>query len=228
MGASFALTAGLGDFIKKSVLEGFTTVNLGNLVIGMIAALLISVFILFIYKASFRGVVYNHSFGISLVVLSAISCLIICTISSNLVLSLGLIGALSLVRFRTAVKDPLDIVYLFWSISTGIACGAQRISFALVGGLFIGILLVVLNMVNMSSNTYLLVIRYERGADLDLKRRLSRFQYSIKSKTATKHRVEMTVQVKMKENNPSFVEDIAMLPGVMDAILVSYNGDYAE
>lgn len=218
----------MSDIIKKSVLEGFTTTNIGNLIVGMIAALLIAVFILFIYKTSFRGVVYNHSFGIALVVLSAISCLIICTISSNLVLSLGLVGALSLVRFRSAVKDPLDIVYLFWSISVGIACGAQRIPFALVGSIFIGILLVVLNMVKMASHTYLMVIRYEKGADLDLKRRLGKYNYEVKSKTVTRNRVELTVQLKLKTQDTHFVDDIASVQGVADAVLLSYNGDYAE
>ena len=218
----------MADIIKKSVLDSFTTANIANLVVGMIASLLIAFFILFIYKASFRGVVYNHSFGISLIVLSAISCLIICTISSNLVLSLGLVGALSLVRFRAAVKDPLDIVYLFWSISNGIACGAQRISFAIAGALLIGIVLIILNMSKSSINTYLLVIRYERGTDLDLRRKLSRYNYSIKSKTASRNRVEITVQLKTKTNDVSFVEDISNSPGVMDAVLVSYNGDYAE
>lgn len=218
----------MADIIKKSVLDSFTTANIANLVVGMIASLLIAFFILFIYKASFRGVVYNHSFGISLIVLSAISCLIICTISSNLVLSLGLVGALSLVRFRAAVKDPLDIVYLFWSISNGIACGAQRISFAIAGALLIGIVLIILNMSKSSINTYLLVIRYERGTDLDLRRKLSRYNYSIKSKTASRNRVEITVQLKTKTNDVSFVEDISNIPGVMDAVLVSYNGDYAE
>ena len=220
----------MGDIIKNSVQRNFDfqASSLPDLILGMVCAILISVFILFIYKASFRGVVYNHSFGISLIVLSAISCLIICTISSNLVLSLGLVGALSLIRFRTAVKDPLDIVYLFWSISSGIACGAQRIHFAFISALFIGIVLIILNMVNISSNTYLLVIRYEKGADVDLKRRLAKYAYSVKAKTATKNKTELTVQIKMKNSNTDFVDDISSIPGVIDAILVSYNGDYAE
>ena len=221
---------GAGDIFKNSILRtfNFSTTDWSDLILGMVCSILISVFILFIYKSSFRGVVYNHSFGISLIVLSAISCLIICTISSNLVLSLGLVGALSLIRFRTAVKDPLDIVYLFWSISSGIACGAQRAQFAFIAALFIGIILIVLNLVNMSSNSYLIVIRYERGAELDLKRRLSKFNYSIKSKTSTKNKSELTVQIRMRDNNSSFVDDLASTPGVIEAILVSYNGDYAE
>jgi len=218
----------MGDIIKNSVQESFQTLDLNSLIWGMLWSVLLSVFILVIYKASFRGVVYNHSFGIALVVLSAISCMIICTISSNLVLSLGLVGALSLVRFRTAVKDPIDIAYLFWSISTGIACGAGLAIYALVGGLFIGIILVVLNFVNMSSNTYLLVLRFEKGLSLDLKRKLAKYKYSIKSKTATRNLVELTVQIKTKEKDPNFVDEFAEIPGVSEAILVSYNGDYAE
>ena len=220
----------MGNIIKDSIINSFdfSKVDYMPVILGLLFALVISTFILFIYKASFRGVVYNHSFGVSLVVLSAIACLIIATISSNLVLSLGLIGALSLIRFRTAVKDPLDIVYLFWSITTGIACGAQRIQFALIGALFIGITLIILSLVNIRSNTYLLIIRYERGADINLKKRLANFNHSIKSKTVNKSRIELTVQIKMKTKNTDFIDDIANTEGVSDAILVSYNGDYAE
>jgi hypothetical protein len=220
--------AGMEEFFKKSVVEKFTVANVNDLVVGMIFALLISLFILFIYRTTFRGVVYNHNFGVSLVVLSAISCLIISTISSNLVLSLGLVGALSLIRFRTAVKDPIDIVFLFWAISSGIACGAARYTFALIGALFIGILLMVLNMFNLSSATYLLVIRCEKSAEADAISALGELKYKIKSKTATKERAELTVEIKMKDNNTAFVDKVAEINGVTDAVLVSYNGDYAE
>ena len=224
------MTGGIGDVIRNSVLRSFNFqgTDWSDLILGLVFSLLISIFILFIYKASFRGVVYNHSFGISLIVLSAISTIIISTISSNLVLSLGLVGALSLIRFRTAVKDPIDMVYLFWAITTGIACGAQRIHFAFIGALFIGIIMIVLNMTNMASHTYLLVVRYEKGADIDLRRRLSKFNYVIKAKTSTKNRIELTIQLKLRDNNTSFVDDISSVPGVQDAVLVSYNGDYAE
>lgn len=216
------------DYFKRSVIESFTQTNIDKLIIGMIFSLLIALFILFIYRNTFRGVVYNHNFAVSLVVLSAISCLIISTISSNLVLSLGLVGALSLIRFRTAIKDPLDIVFLFWSISTGIACGAERFTYALVGALFIGILLMILNMFNLSSATFLLVIRAEKDAEEEVLKHLSNLKYKVKSKTVARGMMELTVEIKMKDNNTSFVDDISDLNGVNDAILVSYNGDYAE
>jgi len=219
---------GVQDYFKRSVYEAFTQTNIDRLIIGMIFSLLIALFILFIYKNTFRGVVYNHNFAVSLVVLAAISCLIISTISSNLVLSLGLVGALSLIRFRTAIKDPLDIVFLFWSISTGIACGADRYTYALVGALFIGILLMVLNMFNLASSTFLLVIRAEKEAEEAVLKQLSNMKYKVKSKTVTKGMTELTVEIKMKGTNTSFVDDISSIEGVNDAILVSYNGDYAE
>lgn len=222
--------AGISDFFKKSVLDGFTNTNVQDLVLGMVFALIISFFILFIYKTTFRGAVYNHNFAISLIVLSAISCLIICTISSNLVLSLGLVGALSLIRFRTAVKDPLDIVFLFWSISSGIACGANRMQFALIGALFIGILLLVLNMFNLSSASYLLVVKCDKENELDLNTALAGYKHTLKSKISSNDRLEYTVQIRLPKGkeDTSFVDSISEIKGVNDAIIVSYNGDYAD
>lgn len=225
---------GIRDFFKNSVLEELSVANINDLIVGMIFSILISLFILFVYRSTFRGVVYNHNFAVSLVVLSAISCLIISTISSNLVLSLGLIGALSLIRFRTAVKDPLDIVYLFWSITTGIACGAQRYTFALVGALFIGIVLMLLNMFNLSGASYLIVIKFDKDKDKEITDNINEIltdsKYKVKSKSVDKSKVELIyeIRIKNKEDKSSYVSDISLIDGVYDTVLVNYNGDYAE
>jgi uncharacterized membrane protein YhiD involved in acid resistance len=153
---------------------------------------------------------------------------IIMTISSNLVLSLGMVGALSIVRFRTAVKEPLDIVFMFWAIAIGITTGAKLYTLSIVSSLMIGLITVVLLRYKNSNNVYLLILQYEDLTNDELIKELSKLNYKIKSKTISMGLVELTLEVKLMGANTTFVEELSALDGVKNVSLVSYNGDFAQ
>lgn len=136
-------TINFQDVIKKSVLhlEAFRSVSYIDIFLGLACSFAIGMFIYFVYKRYFRGVVYSYNYNVSFVLMTMITTLIIMTISTNIILSLGMVGALSIVRFRTAVKDPLDIVYMFWAIAAGIATGAKMYPLAMIGSLAFGLTL---------------------------------------------------------------------------------------
>lgn len=221
---------GFQDIIKKSVLElaNFADLSMINILMGLSITLLMSLFIFYIYKITFEGVVYSHSFNTSLVLLSLITSLVIMTISSNIVLSLGMVGALSIVRFRAAIKDPKDIVFMFWAIATGIASGAGIYTVAVGGSLFIGMVLIVMANKKFRHNTYLLIIKYEDGVKQSIVPILDKLQYVLKSKTVSNEKIELTLELKRVGENTSFVEKLSSIEGVDSVILVKYNGDYAE
>lgn len=218
------------DIIKKSFLniESFAQVSLLDTIIGLLIAFLIGLFIYFVYKKTFRGVIYSHNYNITLVIMSMVTALVIMTISTNIVLSLGMVGALSIVRFRTAVKDPLDIVFMFWSISAGIASGAKVYEVAVLGSLIIGLAIYFLSKQKSKHNIYLLVIHYDENVDAEIKQELRKINYVIKSKIVRNYRVELTVEIRLKVDNTEFVNRVAKVEGVQDVSLVQYNGDYAS
>jgi uncharacterized membrane protein YhiD involved in acid resistance len=159
---------------------------------------------------------------------SLVTALIIMTISSNLILSLGMVGALSIVRFRTAVKDSMDIVYMFWAISVGIANGAGYFKISLIGSLFIAAVLIVLSRYRESSNPYLLIINYNQSGEEPLKDHMKKIgSYKLKSKTVTPENTELTIEIRT-DNDHQIVSDIQKINGVKDCVLVSYNGDYVS
>lgn len=223
-------TINFEDIIKKSVLklDVFSQVSLIDVVIGLLLAGIIGLFIFYIYKKTFRGVVYSYTFNVTLVVMTMITCLIIMTISTNIVLSLGMVGALSIVRFRTAIKDPLDIVFMFWAISSGIATGAGMYPISVIGSVIIAGTILLLSKYKFSDSAYLLVVHYTGETAHDaVKVKLKRMNYVLKSKTVRKNMTELTVEINLKSDNTSFVHDISEIEGVHDVVLVSYNGDYA-
>lgn len=216
--------------IKSSVLEGFRnsgdvswTLVLLTLAISFVLGLLIY----FIYKRTFAGVVYQRTFGLSLVMLTMVTSVVILTISSNLMLSLGMVGALSIVRFRTAVKDPLDTVYMFWAIATGIVVGAKLWIPALIASAAMSILMVVLSLFkNKKHMPYLLVIRFEEAAKADVQNLLRKFpQGKLKSKTVSRGVIELTLEMSIQDAEISLMDRFGSIPGVYDASLVSYSGD---
>lgn len=221
---------GLEDIIKKSILEleNFANISLFNIIIGLFITLSVALFIFYIYKITFDGVVYSHSFNTSLVLLSLITSLVIMTISSNIVLSLGMVGALSIVRFRAAIKDPKDIVFMFWAIAAGIASGAGIYPIALGGSLFIGIVLIIMSKKKFEISTYLLIINYDEYAKKDILSILNKLKYILKSKTVANGKIELTLELRKVGENTSYVETLSNIEGVDSAILVKYNGDYAE
>ncbi len=217
------------DIFKSSFLENVTSVSVLDMVIALVLAFLIGVFISFVYKKTFTGVMYSSSFGVSLIAMTMITTLVILAVTSNIVLSLGMVGALSIVRFRTAIKEPLDIAFLFWAIGAGIVLAAGLIPLAIFGSVVIGLILLIF--VNKKSYTapYIIVIRCEdKRAENEameyLKKQVKRT--TIKSKSVQKGTIELNVEVQLEKDDTDFVNTLAEMEGVDNAILVSYNGDY--
>lgn len=217
------------DIFKSSFLENVTAVNLLDMVIALGLAFVIGVFIFLVYKKSFSGVMYSSGFGVTLIALTIITTLVILAVTSNVVLSLGMVGALSIVRFRTAIKEPLDIAFLFWAIAAGIVLAAGMIPLAVFGSLFIGLVLIFFVNKKTRDNPYIMVVscldeKAEKQAEELLKEQVKK--YRIKSKTVTADAVEVNYEVRLKSEDTSFVQQVCRTEGVTQAILVSYNGDY--
>lgn len=218
------------DVIKQSFLdENFVnTLNSSDIFINLMATFIIGLFIFFIYKKTFQGVLYTQAFNISLVMVALVTTLIIMTISTNIVLSLGMVGALSIVRFRTAIKDSMDIVFMFWAISIGIANGAGYFQISIVGTLFISAVLFMLTRYRDTTAPYLLIIGYQEKSESDLKDYLTTIKkYKVKSKTITRDLTELTIELRT-DNDHLIVNDINKINGIESCVLVSYNGDYVS
>ena len=217
------------DIFKSSFLENMTSVTLLDMALALVLAFAPGMFIFLIYKKTFAGVMYSSSFGVTLVALTMITTLVILAVTSNVVLSLGMVGALSIVRFRTAIKEPLDIAFLFWSIAAGIVLAAGLIPLAVFGSVFIGVFLLIFANKKSHVNPYIVVLRCdghesEAAATEFLKEKVQRL--TVKSKTVQKGAVELNLEVRMKDENTDFINDLSEMQGVASAVLVSYNGDY--
>jgi uncharacterized membrane protein YhiD involved in acid resistance len=217
------------DIFKSSFLTNVTSVSLLDMVLALVLAFGVGLFVFFIYKKTYSGVMYSSSFGVTLIALTMITTLVILAVTSNVVLSLGMVGALSIVRFRTAIKEPMDIAFLFWSIAVGIVLGAGLIPLAVFGSVVIGIILLVFANRKDSSNPYIVVLscegnESEKAAAAYLAQQTNKC--IVKSKTARKGSVELNMEVRLKDDNTDFINKLADLPGVQNAVLVSYNGDY--
>lgn len=223
-------TLNFNDIFKSSFIEKMSSVSILDVFIALALAFVIGLFIMQVYKKTFKGVMYSESFGISLIALCLITTLIILAITSNVVLSLGMVGALSIVRFRSAIKEPIDIAYLFWAISAGIVIGARLIPLAVVGSIFIGIVMILFVNRKTTNNPYILVINCEDdNSENNALNLLSKTvdKYNVKSKTVSPvNGIEMTVEIGLKKNTTSFVNEISKINGVSNVVLVSYNGDY--
>ena len=217
------------DMFKNSFLNMFPeTVDPWQLVTVLAVSLLLGLCIYAVYRRCFMGVVYDHSFAISLVIMTVLVSVIIVTISSNVMLSLGMVGALSIVRYRTAVKSPLDLMFLFWAITTGIAVGATYYYIGIVAFLFVAVVFFVLRNVRGGSETYMLVL--ECSADLpveeEVRRALASYQTKVRSKVVRNDRAELTVEVLMKDDNMNVVNVISQIEGVDNVTMVQYRGSY--
>ncbi len=217
------------DIFKSSFLENITSVTILDMVIALSLAFGLGVFIFLVYKKTFKGVMYSASFGVTLIALTMISTLVILAVTSNVVLSLGMVGALSIVRFRTAIKEPLDIAFLFWSIAVGIVLAAGMIPLAVFGSVVIGVILIVFVNKKSHDNPYMVIIHCD-NADAENKAVESLKGYVqkcvVKSKTVAADSVELHYEVRLKSDDTSFVNALQVMPGVSDVVLVSYNGDY--
>ena len=217
------------DIFKSSFLENVTSISLLDMGIALVLAFCLGLFIFMIYKKTFSGVMYSSSFGVTLVALTMITTLVILAVTSNVVLSLGMVGALSIVRFRTAIKEPLDIAFLFWSIAVGIVLAAGMIPLAVIGSVVIGIVLLVFANQKSHVNPYIVVIRCADHASETNAMEFLNAQTQrcvVKSKTAQKGEVELNLEIRLKCDNTDFINTLADMSGVHSAVLVSYNGDY--
>lgn len=218
------------DIFKSSFLEKAASFSILDMVLAMGLAFALGLFIFLVYKKTFKGVMYSINFGASLMAMTMITTFIILAITSNVVLSLGMVGALSIVRFRSAVKEPIDIAFLFWSISAGIVLGAGLIPLAILGSLFIGIVLLVFVNKKTTDTPYILLVNMngdnpEKNVMEFVKGRVSK--YIVKSKTVSSgSHIELSIEVRLKNMTTDFVNDICKFEGVNNAVLVSYNGEY--
>ena len=217
------------DIFKSNFIENVTSVSMFDMVVALVLAFGLGMFIFLVYKKTYSGVMYSASFGTTLVALTMITTVVILAVTSNVVLSLGMVGALSIVRFRTAIKEPLDIAFLFWSIAAGIVLAAGMIPLAVIGSVIIGVILLVFVNRKAHKNPYIVVIRCdghdsEEKAKAFLDGKVERCV--VKSKTAQKGSVELNMEIRLKDDNTDFVNTLADMEGVQSAVLVSYNGDY--
>lgn len=217
------------DIFKSSFLESAVSFSVLDTLLGMACALVIGLFIFFIYKKTSASLMYSSSFGLTLIGLSLVTTLVIMAVTSNVILSLGMVGALSIVRFRAAIKEPIEIVFLFWSLAGGIVVGAGLIPLALIGAVIIGAVLLLMASRKTHENPYMLVLRLsdeaaEAAAIGILKENAAK--YVIKAKTVTAKGIELSYEVKLREATTAFVGKIGAVSGVESAALVSYNGEY--
>lgn len=217
------------DIFKSGFLENISSVSIFDMVLALVLAFGLGIFIFLIYKKTYTGVMYSSSFGVTLIALTMITTIVILAVTSNVVLSLGMVGALSIVRFRTAIKEPLDIAFLFWAIAIGIVLAAGMIPLAVIGSVIIGLILLVFVNRKSHSNPYIVVLRCEnheseRAAGEYLKKMTQRC--AVKSKTAQKGSIELNLEVRLKDDNTDFINILSEMNGVMSVVLVSYNGEY--
>ena len=217
------------DIFKSSFLENVNSVSLLDMVLALALAFGVGMFIFLIYKKTYAGVMYSSSFGVTLVALTMITTLVILAVTSNVVLSLGMVGALSIVRFRTAIKEPLDIAFLFWAIAVGIVLAAGFIPLAVFGSVVIGLILLAFANRKSHVNPYIVVLSCTDKAGEDAAMALlneNTKRCVCKSKTVRAGHIELNLEVRLKDENTDFVNRLCTLPGVESAVLVSYNGDY--
>ena len=217
------------DIFKSSFLQNVSAVQPLDMLIALVLAFCLGLFIFYVYKKTYQGVMFSSSFGVTLIALTMITTLVILAVTSNVVLSLGMVGALSIVRFRTAIKEPLDIAFLFWSIAAGIVLAAGLIPLAVFGSVFIGVILLLFVNRKASSNPYIVVLQCdnaenEKTAFACLAENTKRCV--VKSKTAQKGLIELNCEIRLPDDSTDFINRLADMPGVQSAVLVSYNGDY--
>lgn len=221
-------TLTFGNLINQEILQQFSgQLNQSRVLITLVLSAAIGLFILFVYRKTFSGVVYSRSFGLALVMMTMVTSLIIMPMTANISLSLGMVGALSIIRFRTAVKDAMDTMFMFYCVAIGICLGAGFYLLAIVGALVIATVMSILcNAKVRSALPFLLVIHYRESATADVRQMIGRFnKVKLKSKTVRSDTIEMTVEVRLADGQDSIVDQFMDIPGVYDASLISYQGD---
>ena len=217
------------DMIKKSVLESgvFDQYNISSILVALVAALALGILIFLVYRRFYTGVIYSRTFAVTLVGMTVLTCMVTLAISTNVVISLGMVGALSIVRFRTAVKDPMDLLYLFWAITTGITSGAGMYELALIAAAIMILMIILFYSRQQRGKIYIAVIHYSGDeAGDEVIRCFGKRKYFIKSKTMRKEKTEMAVEIFCKQADMDFMEKIRAIEHVDDVTLIQYNGEY--
>ena len=221
------------DVIKKSVLESdmynqaISLSTILTMTADLLLALVMGLLIYAVYKKFYKGVVFSRNYAITLVGMTVLTSMVTLAISTNIVISLGMVGALSIVRYRTAIKEPLDLMYMFWAITTGITIGASMYILAGVAFLIMFILVMCFSAKGATGYQYMLVVHYNGDAAGDgVIRALGKLKYTVRSKIMRGDNAELTVQVRCKNNNQTFIEHIKDIEGVNDAALIEFNGEY--
>ncbi|HOG00642.1 MAG: hypothetical protein BWY35_01695 [Firmicutes bacterium ADurb.Bin248] len=213
------------DFTFSDIFR--TTLSPLQVVATLVIALAIGLFLFFIYRKTFGGVMYSRNFNVSLIMLTMVSSLMLMLINNSLALSLGMVGALSIIRFRTAVKDPIDTVFMFWAVGEGIAVGTKFFDIAVIAAVVIGVVMLLLSALRgKGSQPYLLIIHYDEAASGQIKQLVKQLPGGrLKSKTVQRDGIELTMEVRLRENETAFVEKFLRVEGVFDAALISHQGD---
>jgi hypothetical protein len=211
-------------FSNPQQLESLTGTQI---LLSMLVSVLCGLVIFLVYRYFNRGVVYSVNFNILIMMVTVVTTLIIITIGNNLVLTLGMVGALSIVRFRAAVKDPLDVGFLFWGVAAGLTAGAQLERVALLGTAFIAAMYITMTMIRIEKRVFLLIIRYAPEVDGAVAELLEPLKARLKNKTAGKDFCEVTAEVRVRKGDTSFLETLRQTEGVEGVTLVEYTGDYA-
>lgn len=217
------------DMIKKSVLESgvFDQYNISSILVALVAALALGILFFLVYRRFYTGVIYSRTFAVTLVGMTVLTCMVTLAISTNVVISLGMVGALSIVRFRTAVKDPMDLLYLFWAITTGITSGAGMYVLALIAAAIMILMIILFYSRQQRGKIYIAVIHYSGDeAGDEVIRCFGKRKYFIKSKTMRKEKTEMAVEIFCKQADMDFMEKIRAIEHVDDVTLIQYNGEY--
>jgi uncharacterized membrane protein YhiD involved in acid resistance len=217
------------DFLKNT--DFFASdLSVTAIALTLLFSFALGLFIFYIYRVSYKGVMYSKTFNVTLIAMSMITSSIILAISSNIILSLGMVGALSIVRFRTAIKDPIDIAYLFWAIGMGIVSGAGLWKLALISSVIIGIILFVFSKISDVKTPYLLVISYQTEETNDLVFKLIESEakrYRLKSKVFNGENYELTVEIRERKKTANIVNKIKGINYVNSVALLGYDGDFA-
>jgi uncharacterized membrane protein YhiD involved in acid resistance len=216
------------DIFKKSFLQETGNLTTETFLMSLIASFLCGVIVYFVYRNFYKGVIYSNNFNILLVMTSMITCFIVIVISANVVLSLGMVGALSIVRFRTAVKDPLDVGFLFWTVAVGITCGAGLYIISLIATVSIAFVYILLIKIRGKKRAYLLIVKYQNESMEEVNRIINPLKKVLKNKTSINGYTELTYEIFFKEENTSFVTALSKVEGVEQATVIEFTGDYCE
>lgn len=217
------------DIFKKSFLsDNFADLSVPTILMAILSAFLCGMIIYLLYRGFYKGVIYSNNFNVLLVMVCMVTAFIVLTISSNVVLSLGMVGALSIVRFRTAVKDPLDVGFLFWAVAVGITCGAGLYVLSFTATALISLIYILLVSVRKTGRVYLLIVKFDDEVNGDVQKILKQFKCVLKNRTTIKSKTELTMELRSKGDNSVIVSMLSRLEGVDSVTMVEYTGDFGE